>query len=298
MLQKQFDGVSFYCPRPRYKLTNLDASICKKGISQSTKALFNRRPAKVIVDEIGRIWLSDFVSPDELYTKVIEEPEWFVALYQTRSSTFSRLKQGYNPIASLLLENSLDANRLLMSLDKLVELQTTFLSYVYLPLIDELLVQKFQDIAREFLPEEVINEYVFEVLKPPSYFREAIDSKIVFDENKTLVVPPTEKPFLLKGQIELGEDVVSFDSTVLSQFPRRIVDGKSEEIRYFSMLRALVPIFFQIGQEDFFIGKALIIALSNCIYGIAKILERDNKIRGTESILEHTIDEIRSMMNP
>jgi len=185
-----------------------------------------------------------------------------------------------------------------MSLDKLVELQTTFLSYVYLPLIDELLVQKFQDIAREFLPEEVINEYVFEVLKPPSYFREAIDSKIVFDENKTLVVPPTEKPFLLKGQIELGEDVVSFDSTVLSQFPRRIVDGKSEEIRYFSMLRALVPIFFQIGQEDFFIGKALIIALSNCIYGIAKILERDNKIRGTESILEHTIDEIRSMMNP
>jgi len=292
LLTKVLNGVTYYCPRPQYQLSRLDASIGQKGISLATKILLERQPARVHRDGDGRLWLSDFVSPEELYARVVEDPMWFSIKVRERDVQFTHLKNILRCLVPDLGSHSLEMRELLRCLETLIDLQTDFLSFVYLPLIDEYLVQKLKKLVVEFLGTDLACEYVFLLLKPPDCFRKAIKSRIVFDEGKTLTIPPNLGPFFVNSSVDVGQQLLPYDARIAASFPESAVSSGLGSITEFALLRAIVPVLFQIGQEDLFIGKEIIVALSNCIHDIARILVQRGKLSHVAEVLDFDTSEL------
>lgn len=292
MLTKVLDGTTLYCPRPQYRLTKLDASISQRGISLAPETLLGHSPAQIHLDADGRLWLSDFVSPEELYRKLVDEPMWFPSVFDEREKRFEILRHSLPPLVTELRTHSLEMSEFLQALQKLIELQTTFLSFVYLPLIDDYLADRLKDLVSRFANKNLAQEYMFGILNPPSHFREAIKQRIVFDEKKTLSIPPDLEPFFVAGDIELRQEPLLLDAQIAQCFPEQLVLSGFADIVEFARLRAIVPVLFQIGQEDLFLGKEIVVALSNCIYDIARILVSNGRLNSEVEILGLNVEEL------
>lgn len=292
MISKVVNNVTYYCPRPKYKLSTLDASLSQRGISLASSVLLGHPPADVFTDEEGRTWISDIPTPDLILNKIKTEPNWIAEIYKTRDESFISIKQNLQTEIKNLQDHSDDLDILICTFQELSEIQTIFLSFVYLPLVDEILVNNLSDLVSNFLDKRQSQQYIFSLLQPPTYFANILESGILINETKVLNIPPTEELFPICGNINLDYSPVDMDSKILAHFPRLAIDYSLADVLEFSLLRSLVPIFFQIGQEDLFVGKSIIIALSHCVYKISKILVEKQWLNDEKQILNFRQEEI------
>lgn len=292
MINKVINNVTYYCPRPKYKLSKLDASLSQRGISLASSVLLGHSPADVFTDEEGCTWISDIPTPDLILDKIKNEPNWIAEIYKTRNESFISIKQNLQTEMKNLQDHSDDLNLLTCTFQKLSEIQTIFLSFVYLPLVDEILVNKLSDLVSKLLDKPQSQQYIFSLLQPPTYLANILESGILINETKVLSIPPTEELFSFCGNINLDYSPVDMDSIILAHFPRLALDYRLADVLEFSLLRSLVPVFFQIGQEDLFIGKSIIIALSHCVYKISKILVENQYLNDEKQILNFQREEI------
>jgi hypothetical protein len=292
MTSKVFNGTVYYCPRPNYRLSRLDASICQEGIALASKVLLGNSPANVITDEDGCMWISDFPTPELLMDKINGDSNWITNILAQRSNNFESIKTKLKPNIQQLQKNDDTTESLLEIFQSLYNIQTVFLSFVYLPSIDDFLVNRLIELVSKYLDAEQVHPYVFSLLQPPSYFQNILKEKTIINESKILCIPPSEELFLVDGNIHLDGAPLNLDSKILSQFPKCAAECGLKDIQDFSVLRSVVPILFQIGQEDLFIGKAIIIALSHCVYKIAKIFTQHKIIKNETQILMLTQEDL------
>lgn len=298
MLTKTIDGETYFCPRPNYRFRRLDADLLHQGFEEAPTVLFGSERAKVLFDEEGRQWSSNLVTERDLAKRILHDLDWFLATVRRRAAKYEKMKadtrQIVDRLSKLLEQDSAPCEEILQCLERVVVNFSTFVSYVHLPMPDELIVNEFRQILSTVCSVDEANEYLFSLLKAPTYVRNALSRGIHFSEIKITQFPPQDPLAAVGGEVDYN--VVSpLDGVILRKLLETSTLENLARVVEFSRYRIVTPIIFQIMEEDFYVGKSVFSCLVHILYHMVRTMVRAGVIQSEDEILDKQLDDIISL---
>jgi hypothetical protein len=282
------DGKKWIAIRPQREYSRLEHSVRKRGFEMVPEVLFNRRQATATLDDDGVIWYTDFVEEDELYYRTLHDPDWFLRNLQERSEVIEECKNFVRLLKDEIENGDIGKEETINYLKKWENLNAKIFPYMFLALLtDEILIQDFQDLLTDYVDTSKATDILSDLLVS-EYSKNAAKSGNVPNKSKTFEFPP-EPMYVPEGSIEFNR-VSSHDEIILSSIM------ESDPLEYWSSIdtymryRIMVPLVFQVSEENFYVMRALSIAMNHIVHDAGEHLIGEGIIDDRTEMLEKDIN--------
>jgi len=284
------DGRKWICIRPERHFSALEFDVQRDGFENVPKVLLGWPKAQCMRDQDGRIWYTDFIESSDIYYRSLHDIGWFFKKIHEREPVFTECKQEILAASRLLSEGELDQESLLDHLNRWRDLTTAVTPYMFLVLTtDETIIENFYTFLQKIVEEDVATKALHSVLKS-EYCRNAVESGRVPTSARSLLFPP-EPLFVPEGQI-VWQTFMELEEEVLSAIHRRDLSERWAVLDLYQRFRLVVPLVFQLSEENFYVTQGLSVAMNHLLDRIAGPLVTENIIKQKDDILNFSLTQL------
>lgn len=288
------EGKEWICIRPERHYTRLEHDVRERGFERVPEVLFGRQRATCRMDDDGLVWYADFVNQDEIYHKTLHDPDWFIRRMNERKKVFDRCKSEIEEFNSRIRSGDLTKDICIEYLRDWERLNSELFPYVFLVLLtDEILIKDFRRLLLSHFDTAQATEILDDLLKS-EYSKNAIEGGYVPKKGKFFTFPP-ETLYYPEGKIVLNRTTERE-----SEIFRKILGSEVEEywstIDNYIRYRTLVPLVFQISEENSYVMRSLSITMNHIVAHAGKYLIRDNLISNKQEMLQGDLEGLIAMI--
>lgn len=275
-----------------YTFNILDHDLRIEGLVNIPVTLYNGSKCEVRLNDKGieeYRKLYDF----EMMAKIsLDNTKWFISKAEERSEIFEYIKTEAVAICDRMMtcikNNDIENNksRIKIIFEDLHILYSKFVSFAYLGMYDKVLIEMFYSFLKAFYNDEEISSIFNDLFITPNYFFMNLDNPNL-GEDKKIKIPYSKEYIPIYGNCNMN--YVNVVQKYELDFFHKIKGNYLEiAIQYL----AVVPLIFQLGQENIFIGKSIQPIFSILFSQIGYYLDKHKLVSGSESLLNMRYDEI------
>ncbi len=275
-----------------YTFNILDHDLRIEGLVNIPVTLYNGSICEVRLNDKGieeYRKLYDF----EMMAKIsLDNTKWFISKAEERSEIFEYIKTEAVVICDRLMtcikNNDIENNksRIKIIFEDLHILYSKFVSFAYLGMYDKVLIEMFYSFLNAFYNDKEINSIFNDLFITPNYFFMNLDNPNL-GEDKKIKIPYSKEYIPIYGNCNMN--YVNVVQKYELDFFHKI---KGNYLEIAKQYLAVVPLIFQLGQENIFIGKSIQPIFSILFSQIGYYLDKHKLVSGSESLLNMRYDEI------
>lgn len=286
------DGM-WVCMRPGRFATELEYSVQEQGLREAGWAIFSEKYSDVFRDSKGQVWTKKLLNETQMCEKVLKNPEWYLECVKRRCAAYQKINSSLEDL-QLKLRHKQSAKSLEKELclddyiGKFINLFTDFYTYIHLGLFDEMLIEGFSIFLQQHLSNALANKCM-EPLLHSDYAANFYKAGFKMDEIKSINLAQKDFIPVIHGHIDL-EKHSSVDPKIYSIFTQKSL------LSVFLNYCIVVPLAYQLGQENLFIGKPLISSFSFLLTEIGELLVSKSLIKDKLNLSSLSFQEITLLL--
>jgi len=291
------EGQKWICIRPERQYTPLEHDVRKRGFERVPEVLFGHERATCKMDNEGLLWYTDFVNQDELYFTSLHNPEWLLKNISERRDVISKCKDFIDEVNNWVKEDDLTVSDCVDYLKRWEEISASLYPYMFLALMtDEMIIEDFQQLLFDHTDKSTANSMIGDLLRS-EYTKKAAKGGYAPNKTKIFTFPP-EDYYYPEGEIVLDRSS-NHDGEILSQVLQTDLDSYWNSVDTYFRYRLITPLVFQLSEENFYVGKAMLISMNHVVDYVAEMLIKENVIDEKSETqgfrLEELIDQIEKV---
>lgn len=284
------EGKKWICIRPERQYTPLEHDVRKRGFERVPEVLFGRKRATCKMDSNGLLWYSDFVNQDELYFTSLHNPEWLLKNISERIDVITTCKEFISEVNSRLEEDNLTKSACIEYLERWEEISASLYPYMFLTLMtDEMIIEDFQQLLFEYTDKTTANAMIGDLLRS-EYTKNAAKGGYAPNKTKIFTFPP-EKYYYPQGEIVLDR-MSEQDDIVLNKVLQTELDSYWNSVDTYFRYRLVAPLVFQLSEENFYVGKSILISMNHVVDYVGEKLIEEGIINEKSETQEMHLDEL------
>lgn len=275
-----------------YTFNILDYDLRIEGLINIPIALFNGATCEVRLNRQGIEEYRKLYDFNVMANISLENTEWFIDKAMERSKIYEYIKKEtvsiYNCLMLHVKNSDIEHGKNVVKgiFDDLHILYSKFVSFAYLGMYDKILIQKFYSFLSAFYNEIEINSIFNDLFLTPSYFSLNLDNTSLGD-SKRIKIPYSKEYTPIYGNINMN--YIDIARKYESDFLRKI---KGDCMKVAKQYLIVVPLIFQLGQENIFIGKSIQPIFSILFSQLGYYLYEHKLVSAPESLLNMKYDKI------
>lgn len=286
------EGKKWICIRPDRQVSKLDFDAKKKGFEKVPTVLFGRNKARCELSEDQLVWYTDFVDEAELFFYTLHDLDWFFKKVLEREKAYETCKEMIKKIYEVCEKDRITKEGYIDTILMWSDTYSKIFPYAFLSLMtDEGFIESFTFFLENLIDDGKVNKIMNRILRS-EYAKNAIEFGYIPKLSKSLVFPPEPK-FIPEGKINF-RIYTKNDKDILEAISK--IDSDQNLVDIYFRYKIVVPIIFQLSEENFYVLRGLSIAANHLLNRLGEELISKNLIKEKEDILNKDINGLISII--